>query len=132
MLLFKKKFLDAIRTGRKTQTVRVWKRRYVRAGQISYTPGVGRIRILAIDEVQLDELDDQDAHRDGFESAEQLVSEIRNLYAERLQDGYQVFRIRFERAEEATGQEKATHQSAAGDHVSQSSSRRDQNPNRER
>lgn len=84
MLLFKKKFLEAIRTGRKTQTVRVWKRRYVRAGQISYIPGVGRIRILAIDEVDLDELDEQDARRDGFESAAQLVSEIRDLYRERL------------------------------------------------
>lgn len=103
MLLFKKKFLEAIRTGRKTQTVRVWKRRYVRAGQISYTPGVGRIRILAIEEVDLSELDEQDARRDGFDSVEQLVDEIRSLYAERLDDGYQVFRIRFEPAEEETG-----------------------------
>ena len=104
MLLFKKKFLKAIRTGRKTQTVRVWKRRYVRAGQISYIPGVGRICILAIDEVDLDELDEQDARRDGFESAEQLVSEIRDLYRERLEDGYRVFRIRFERTEEESVQ----------------------------
>jgi hypothetical protein len=103
VLLFKKKFLDAIRTGRKTQTVRVWKHRHVRAGQISYTPGVGRIRIVAIDDVLLDELDDDDARRDGFESAEQLVAEIRDLYAERLEDGYRIFRIQFERAEPQTG-----------------------------
>ena len=104
MLLFKKKFLEAIRTGKKTQTARVWKRRYVRAGQISYTPGVGRIRILVIDEVDLDELDEQDARHDGFESIAQLVSEIRDLYAERLEDGFRVFRIRFERAEDESGQ----------------------------
>jgi hypothetical protein len=104
MLLFKKKFLDAIRTGRKTQTVRVWKRRYVRAGQLSYTPGVGKIRIVSIDEVALDELDEQDALRDGFDDVEQLVAEIQNLYAERLENGYRVFRIRFEKADDVAVQ----------------------------
>lgn len=100
MMLFKKKYLDAIRSGRKTQTVRVWKHRHVRAGQISYIPGVGRIRITAIDEVRLEDLSDEDAIRDGFASAAELVSEVRELYAERLEKGYRVFKIGFEVAEQ--------------------------------
>ena len=99
MLLFKKKFLDAIRTGRKTQTIRVWKRPYVKAGQMSYTPGVGRIHIVGIEEIGLDDLTDDDARPDGFESAKQLVAEIRSLYAERLEGGYRVFKIHFTPAE---------------------------------
>ena len=45
MLLFKKKFLPAIRAGEKTQTIRLWKFRHLRSGQRSYIPGVGYIRI---------------------------------------------------------------------------------------
>lgn len=103
VLLFKKKFLQAIRTGSKTQTIRVWKQRYVRAGQISYTPGIGRIRITAVEEVALKELNDEDARPDGFESAEELRREICSLYAERLERGYRVFKIGFEVAEDASG-----------------------------
>ena len=40
MLLFKKKFLAAIRSGRKTQTIRLWKHQRMRSGQRSYIPGV--------------------------------------------------------------------------------------------
>jgi len=59
MLLFKKKFLDDIRTGRKTQTIRVWKVRHMRAGQLSYIPGVGYIRVDSVDEVALNDLTDK-------------------------------------------------------------------------
>jgi hypothetical protein len=49
MLLFKKKFLPAIRRGEKTQTVRLWKHRRLRPGQRSYIPGAGAIRVKAVD-----------------------------------------------------------------------------------
>ncbi len=39
MLLFKKKFLAAIREGSKTQTIRLWKHRRMRAGQVTVKPG---------------------------------------------------------------------------------------------
>ncbi len=100
MLLFKKKFLDAIRDGRKTQTVRLWRGCRMRAGQLSYVPGVGYIRIGQIDEVQLDALTDDDAVLDGFESAAALLAEIRTLYADRLYEGYRAYRIRFRRLTE--------------------------------
>lgn len=102
MMLFKKKYLDAIRSGRKTQTIRVWRHRHVRAGQISYTPGVGRIRITAIEEIRLEDLSNDDAIRDGFASAVDLVTEIRQMYAERLEKGYRIFKIGFEVAEQPT------------------------------
>ena len=53
MLLFKKKFLPAIRAGQKTQTIRLWKYRKMRPGQRSYIPGAGYIRLTKVEEVQL-------------------------------------------------------------------------------
>jgi hypothetical protein len=95
MLLFKKKFLDWIRQGRKTQTVRLWKWRKMKPGQRSYIPGVGYIQIGAVDEVALPELTDEDAVLDGFDSAEALRHEIQALYPMQLAAGYRAFRIRF-------------------------------------
>jgi hypothetical protein len=95
MLLFKKKFLDAIRSGAKTQTVRLWKVCRFRAGGRSYIPTIGYIRITAVDPVSLDDLTDDDARLDGFPSAEALRAEIRTLYADRLAAGDRAFRLRF-------------------------------------
>ncbi len=95
MLLFKKKFLDAIRSGQKTQTVRLWKWRKMKPGQRSYIPGAGYIQIATVDEVALDQLTDDDARPDGFESAAALRHEIQQLYPKQLAAGYRAFRIRF-------------------------------------
>ncbi len=95
MLLFKKKFLPAIRAGQKTQTIRLWKYRKMRPGQRSYIPGAGYIRITAVDQVQLDELTDEDARPDGFETADQLRAEIARLYPKQLAEGHQAYRIAF-------------------------------------
>jgi hypothetical protein len=83
MLLFKRKFLDAIRSGEKTQTIRLWKHRMMRAGQRSYTPGVGYIRITDVDEVSLDALTNADAIPDGFPTAEALRAELESIYGEK-------------------------------------------------
>ena len=95
MLLFKKRFLDAIRAGQKTQTIRLWKFSRMRAGQRSYIPGAGYIRVTAVDEVRLEDLTDEDACRDGFETAQQLRAEIAALYPQQLAEGYRAFRILF-------------------------------------
>jgi len=100
MLLFKKKFLPAIRQGDKTQTIRLWKRRMMRAGQRSYIPGVGYIRIDRVDQVELEELTDQDAIPDGFETAEALRTELNEIYADKIAEGYQAFRVEFHLLEE--------------------------------
>jgi hypothetical protein len=95
MLLFKKKFLPAIRAGRKTQTIRLWKYRRMRAGQRSYIPGAGYIGVTAVEEVRLDELTNEDARLDGFESAEELLAELSQLYAGQLAAGHRAYRIVF-------------------------------------
>lgn len=100
MLLFKRKFLPAIRCGEKTQTIRLWKHRMMRQGQRSYIPGVGAIRITVVEAVDIDALTDEDAVPDGFATADALRGELRTIYDERLAAGYQAFRINFVRAEE--------------------------------
>lgn len=95
VLLFKKKFLDAIRCGKKTQTVRLWKWRKMKPGQRSYIPGAGYIHVDAVDEVALAALTDEDAFLDGFDSAVALRQEIEQLYPKQLAAGHQAFRIRF-------------------------------------
>ena len=101
MLLFKKKFLPAIRSGEKTQTIRLWKFRHMRAGQRSYIPGIGRIQITAIEPVDIDALTDADAIPDGFPTAIALQTELRTIYGEKLAQGYQAFRITFQCDEES-------------------------------
>ena len=95
MLLFKKKFLDAIRSGRKTQTIRLWSVCRFRAGQRSYIPGVGYIRITAVDRVPLNELTEPDAVLDGFASLAELRAELESLYVKQLKSGSNVYRVRF-------------------------------------
>ena len=99
MLLFKKKFLDAIRSGEKTQTIRLWKHRMMRAGQRSYIPGVGRIQILQVEQVAVDELTDADAIPDGFPDAASLQAELKTIYGEKLSAGYKAFRVVFAKDE---------------------------------
>jgi hypothetical protein len=99
MLLFKKKFLEAIRRGEKTQTIRLWKFRHMRSGQRSYIPGIGPIRITHVEPVKIDALTDADAFPDGFPSATALQSELRTLYGEKLARGHKAFRINFEKVE---------------------------------
>ena len=96
MLLFKKKFLAAIRGGEKTQTIRLWKHRRMRAGQRSYIPGAGPIRLTAVEEVDLDGLTDADARPDGFDSAAELRAEIARLYPQQLAAGYRAYRVAFQ------------------------------------
>lgn len=95
MLLFKKKYLPAIRAGTKTQTVRLWKHRRMRSGQRSYIPGAGYIQVHSVEAIAVADLTDEDAHLDGFPSAQALQSELRELYAEEIAAGYQAYRVRF-------------------------------------
>ena len=96
MLLFKKKFLPAIRQGEKTQTIRLWKHRRLRPGQRSYIPGAGHVRITTVEEVRLDRLTDQDAQLDGFDTADALRAEIEQLYPGQLAAGRHAYRVVFE------------------------------------
>jgi hypothetical protein len=94
MLLFKKKFFEAIVAGTKCQTVRVWPKRRMRAGQMEFIPGLGRVRVTAFDAVRPEDLTEDDARLDGFASREALLEELRALYGENLAT-IPCFRIRF-------------------------------------
>jgi hypothetical protein len=95
VLLFKKKFLPAIRSGEKTQTIRLWRVCRMRGGQRSYIPGAGYIRVLSVEPVDVPSLTDADARPDGFASAEALREELTTLYADQLASGHRAYRIRF-------------------------------------
>ena len=95
MLLFKKKFLDAIRRGSKTQTIRLWKFRRMKAGQRSYIPGAGYIRIESVEPIDLDALTPQDALRDGFASVALLRQELEQIYRDHRDDRYRPYRVIF-------------------------------------
>ncbi|HEY2839499.1 MAG TPA: ASCH domain-containing protein, partial [Pirellulales bacterium] len=84
-----------IRAGEKTQTVRLWKHRRMRAGQRSYIPGAGYIQVDTVDEVQLEDLTEEDAQRDGFASVALLRSELAELYRDQLSAGYRAYRVIF-------------------------------------
>ncbi len=100
MLLFKRKFLDAIRSGEKTQTIRLWKHRMMKSGQRSYIPGIGYIRITVVEAVHIDQLTDADALPDGFATADALREELNTIYGEKIAAGYQAFRIAFKKLDE--------------------------------
>ena len=95
MLLFKKKFFEAIVSGSKRQTIRVWPRRRLRAGQLEFIPGLGRVRITAFEAVSPLDLTEEDARLDGFGSLAALMDELRALYGDRLAS-VSCFRIRFD------------------------------------
>jgi len=94
MLLFKKKFFEAITTGAKRQTVRVWPKRRMRAGQVEFIPGLGRVLITGFEPVRPADLTEEDALLDGFPSRSALLAELAALYGERL-ESVPCFRIRF-------------------------------------
>jgi hypothetical protein len=96
VLLFKKKFLDAIRSGEKTQTIRLWNVCRMRAGQRSYIPGAGYIRVLSVGPVEVESLTDADALPDGFPSADALRRELATLYTDQLSAGFRAYLICFE------------------------------------
>ena len=100
MLLFKRRFLPSIRRGEKTQTIRLWRWRMMRAGQRSYIPGAGYIRIDCVEQVRLEDLTDEDAVPDGFETADALREEINAIYGDKIAAGHQAFRVVFHLLEE--------------------------------
>jgi len=95
MLLFKKRFIEAINRGEKTQTIRLWKHRRLRAGQRSYIPGAGYIRVDAVEATRLEELTEDDARLDGFDSLADMLREIHTLYDARAIAERTCFRVRF-------------------------------------
>ena len=95
MLLFKKQFLEAIRSGAKTQTIRLAKVMRFRTGQRSYIPGAGYIHIDSVEPVSLCELTETDALRDGFANLAELRAALAAIYPSEAESAARPWRIQF-------------------------------------
>jgi hypothetical protein len=97
MLLLKKHLVALVRAGKKRQTIRVWSRPIVRAGQVSYTPGLGKMLILRVDELDnFDVLTEADAKADGFANRAALMAELGKIYGSKVPVGKRCYRIHFQ------------------------------------
>lgn len=99
MLLLKRHLVELVKAGKKRQTIRLWSRPLLRAGQISFTPGLGKMRITAVDELpSLSALTESDALADGFPTLAALLAEIRRIYGPGASQSQtrRLFRIQFE------------------------------------
>jgi uncharacterized protein YqfB (UPF0267 family) len=99
-LRFKAPLIDPILTGRKTQTLRaripasIVRGSVIDAGCRYDRPAFARLRIVSVDQVELEELTQADAGREGLASLEELVTGVGRLYP----DVAQLIRVRFELA----------------------------------
>jgi len=95
MLLMKKQFFDAIRTGRKTTTLRYWRRRMVSADSVHTIRGLGRVHIDSITKVAPSDLTDGDAQADGFDTLAQLSETLDGLYPPADRRDRQLYKVSF-------------------------------------
>ena len=98
MLLMKKVFFDAIRSGRKTTTLRYWRHQRVRPGQVHTMPGLGKVRIESVEVVDLSSLTGAEADDDGFCSRADLLEALERMYpalAKGGEPGRRAYRVRF-------------------------------------
>jgi hypothetical protein len=95
LIRFKKQFHDAIACGRKTTTLRRWRKCRWQAGDLLTAPGVGSLMLEAVEAVDWTSLTDADARCDGFESMAELNRVIRRIYPDMDGDGKSWFRLRF-------------------------------------
>ena len=96
-ILFKKQFKQAILDGRKTTTVRRWKKCTLKPGDRVFSPGVGWLDLEVVENVDLKDLTDADALADGFSTLVELHQIIRKIYPDHASDGKSWFRLRFKR-----------------------------------
>lgn len=95
MLLFKKIYFDAIRDGSKTTTLRFWRHRRVKPGSVHTVPHLGKIKIDTVEIVELDDLSENDARRDGFESLQALREAIAEMYPADQRQGRNLYKVQF-------------------------------------
>lgn len=74
-MLFRKSFLEGIRTGEITLAFRRWRRPSVRAGGSLLTP-IGQLAIESVERVTSNRITAADARRAGYESRELLLKEL--------------------------------------------------------
>ncbi len=91
----KKIFFDAIRSGAKTATLRYWRSPRVRVNTVHRVPGLGRVRIEDVRNVEFSQLTDHDAQVDGFHNLSDLCKAMDKLYPNESRGGRELYQIRF-------------------------------------
>ncbi len=94
-LLFKRQFLDSIRRGIKTTTLRRWKYARVHPGSRARVAGVGWLKILSCNRINQADLTPADARADGFASLQDLLDTLRKIYPKQDGDGRHLYRVAF-------------------------------------
>jgi len=94
-LFFKKVFLEAIRAGRKTTTLRHWAKCRIHPGDRVYTLGLGWLKIDMVESVELAALAEADARADGFDSLADMIKAVEAIYPQHKTDGNPWYRIHF-------------------------------------
>jgi hypothetical protein len=107
-LLFKRQFVESIRNGTKTTTLRRWKYARLHPGARALAPSVGWLKILACQQIQQADLTEADARADGFESLQKLLKTLREIYPNQDHDGRHWYRIEFELTQPAVPAAKAS------------------------
>lgn len=95
MLLFKKRFYEDIAAGRKTATLRYWRRPMVRPDSVHLVPKLGRVHIQDVIEKSLTELTEADARDDGFESLAEMASALEQMYDPDQREAKTLYQVRF-------------------------------------
>lgn len=107
MLLMKKVFFEAIRSGEKTTTLRYWQRRMVRPGSLHTVPGLGKVHIDECGPVEFRDLTNADAKADGFKSLRALKTALADLYPPEYRQGRKLYIVRFTLAKDGNLGKKA-------------------------
>jgi hypothetical protein len=95
MLLMRKCYFDAIRTGRKTTTLRYWLAARVKAGSVHRVPGLGRLHVRGVEAVDPTSLRLEDAQADGFPDLPSLREALERLYPPSARKGRRLYLVRF-------------------------------------
>ena len=95
MLLMKKIYFDAIRSGAKTTTLRYWRSCRIRAGSVHRVPGLGNVRIDEVRCIEPQDLTDADARADGFENVIELKRALERMYPPESRRNRKLYQIHF-------------------------------------
>jgi hypothetical protein len=95
MLFMRKEYFPAIRSGRKTTTLRYWSRRQVRPGSDHLIRGLGTVRVLSVERIGASQLTEEDARADGFNNLAELHRAMEELYPPEKRDGRELYKVTF-------------------------------------
>ncbi len=95
MLLMKKTYVSAIRSGTKRTVFRRRRSRCIRLGSVHRAPERGGVRIDDVRSVKSADLTDDDAWADGIEGLTRLERALRRMYPSGAGAGRKLYQLHF-------------------------------------